>query len=70
MTLKWSNNSEIRFRIENGTAVLSANADGLLSLAAQFSTLAAEASGSHIHYDAYNAFTDESDELIVEKTGD
>ncbi len=67
MEIKWKNNYEIRFRIDDGTAVISANRDGLLSLAEQLMTLAGEDSGSHIHYDEYNSFEDGSDELIIEK---
>lgn len=66
MELIWENNHEIRFHIEDGQAILSANADGLLSLAAHFSALAAESPGRHIHYDEYNAFEEGSDEFIVE----
>lgn len=68
MEIKWADDPVISFRIEDGTGILSANADGLRSLAAQFSALAEKASCNHIHYDAYNAFEDGSDELIVEKT--
>jgi len=67
MNIIWAEGSEIGFRIEDGKAILSANKDGLVSLAAQLSALALEISGSHIHYDECNAFIDGSDELIVEK---
>ncbi len=67
MELKWKENFEIRFRIENGTAVISANREGLLSLAEQLTMLAGEETGGHIHYDQYNSLEDGSDELIVEK---
>ena len=67
MEIKWKDDFEIRFRINDGTAVISANRDGLLSLAEQLVTLAEEDSGSHIHYDEYNSLEDGSDELIIEK---
>ena len=54
MEIQWKNDFEIRVRIEGGTAVISANRDGLLSLAEQLMTLAGEEPGSHIHYDEYN----------------
>ena len=67
MEIKWIGNYVIRFRIEGGTAVISANRDGLLSLAEQLVTLAEEEPGSHIHYDESNSLEDGSDELIIEK---
>ncbi|MGX8704644.1 MAG: Imm32 family immunity protein [bacterium] len=47
---------------------MSANREGLLSLANQLSALAEEAPGSHIHFDQYNSLEDGSVELIIEKT--
>ncbi len=67
MEIKWKDDFEIRFRIDDGTAVISANRDGLLSLVGQLSALAGEEPGSHIHYDEYNSLEDGSDELIIEK---
>ena len=65
--LKWESGFRIRVRIEKNTAVLSANREGLLSLANHLTALASEAPGSHIHLDAYNALEDGSAELIIEK---
>ena len=67
MEIKWKDDFEIRFLIEGGTAVISANRDGLLSLAEQLTALAGEEPGSHIHYDEYNSLEDGSHELIIEK---
>lgn len=67
MQTTWKDDFEIRFRIDGSTAVISANRNGLLSLAEQLVTLAGEEPGSHIHYDGYNSFEDGSDELIIEK---
>ena len=67
MKTKWKDDFEIRVRIGNGSAVISTNREGLLSLAEQLIMLAEEEPGSHIHYDAYNSLEDGSDELIVEK---
>ena len=66
MELKWKEDPTIRVRIENGAAVISADRGGLLSLAEHLTALAAEAPGSHIHYDEYNSLEDGSAELIVE----
>ena len=67
MDIAWEDGFEIRVRIEGGAAVLSANREGLLSLAGQLAALADEAPGSHIHYDEYGSLEDGSAELIIEK---
>lgn len=50
MTIDWMDGFEIRVSIDNGEAVISANKEGLLSLAQQLTALAEETAGSHIHY--------------------
>ena len=55
MDLAWKDGFEIKVRIENGATIISANREGLLSLAAQLSALANAENGEHIHYDAYNS---------------
>ena len=67
MNLKWINGSEIRVNVADGTVLVSANREGLLSLAAHLTALAGEAPGTHIHLDAYNSLEDESEELILER---
>lgn len=67
MNMEWIDGSEIRVGFDGQAVVISANREGLLSLAKQFEALANAASGEHIHYDEYNALTDGSTELIVEK---
>ena len=66
MELNWTDGFEIKVRIENGAAVISANREGLLSLAEHLKSLAEEPSGSHIHLDAYNSVEERSLELILE----
>ena len=68
MNIDWVDGFEIRVWIGNGKAVLSANREGLLSLAKQLTALAEEAPGSHIHYDQYNSLEEGSAELTIEKT--
>ena len=68
MRMEWVDGFEIRVNIENGEAVISANKEGLLSLAKQLAALAEEDPGSHIHYDQYNSLEEGSAELIIEKT--
>ena len=49
MKIEWVDGSEIRVRIENEEIVISANKEGLLSLAKQLTALAEETPGSHVH---------------------
>lgn len=67
MDLKWTDGFEINVLIENGTAVISANREGLISLASHLKSLAEEPPGSHIHLDVYNSLEEGSSELIFEK---
>ena len=66
MDVKWVDGSQIRVSFDGQAAVISANREGLLSLAGQLEALA-ETPRGHIHYDAYNSLEDGSTELIVEK---
>lgn len=67
MTINWVDGFEIRVSVEHNEAVISANKEGLLSLAQQLTALAEETAGSHIHYDEYNALEEGSAELTIEK---
>jgi len=64
--MNWIDGFEISVRIENGAAVISANREGLLSLANHLKSLAEEPLGTHIHLDAYNSLEEGSSELIFE----
>ncbi len=70
MELKWTDGFIIRISAGHGTAVISANKEGLLSLAEQLKALAFEKDGSHIHYDEHNSLETGSAELIIEKIGE
>ena len=67
MNIEWVDGSEIRVSKDNGEVVISANKEGLLSLAKQLTALAEETPGTHIHYDAYNSLEESSAELIIER---
>ena len=67
MDLKWVDGFRIRFVIGEGGAVLSANREGLLSLARQLAALAEGTPGDHIHYDEDDALEEGSAALIVER---
>ena len=66
MIMNWIDGFEISVRIENGAAVISANREGLLSLANHLKSLAEEPLGTHIHLDTYNSLKEGSSELILE----
>ena len=68
MNVEWTDGSEIRVRINKNTAVISANKEGLLSLAKQLAVLAEGAPGDHVHYDEYNSLEEGSAELVIEQT--
>ena len=71
MDIDWIEGFNIKVRVDDkGTVVISANKEGLLSLASQLSALAIQENGAHIHYDEYNSLENGSAELIIEKTAD
>lgn len=67
MEVNWVDGFEIRVTVDSGTAVISANREGLLSLAEQLAALADGQPGDHIHYDDHTSLEEGSAELIVEK---
>ena len=69
MDMEWVDGFTIRVRSDSdGTVVVSANREGLLSLARQLTALADADAGSHIHYDEYNSLEEGSSQMIIEKT--
>ncbi len=69
MKINWIEGYSIRIKDENGQIVISANREGLLSLADQLVQLAEGDPGEHIHYDEYNSVEEGSRELIIERIG-
>ena len=68
MEIFWEDGFTIKVRVDDGkTVVISANREGLLSLASQLTDMANEEDGCHIHYDEYNSLEDDSYEMIIEK---
>ena len=67
MTTKWLDGFKIKAAAESGAIVISANREGLLSLARQLTALADGLPGDHIHYDEHNALEEGSAELIIER---
>ena len=68
MKIEWVEGFEIRTAVENNEILISANREGLLSLARQLTALADGAPGDHIHYDEHNSLEEGSAEMIIERT--
>ena len=68
MTIEWIDGFEIKTAAEKGEIVISANREGLLSLAKQLTALAEGVPGEHIHYDENNSLEEGSADLIIERT--
>jgi hypothetical protein len=73
ITLNWKPDFMISTKVSpKGTIGITANSDGLVSLAIHLLTLAQSnvPVGSHLHYDAGNELELNSRELIISKAGD
>ena len=68
MKFNWVDGFTVNVREDDNTVVISANNEGLFSLANHLISLACKESGDHIHLDQYNSLEDGSLELIIEKT--
>lgn len=66
MNIEWEDGFTIKVKVEENTVVISANKEGLLSLARHLTDLADAEVGSHIHYDEYNSLEEDSSEMIIE----
>ena len=67
MNIEWLDGCRISVNTDNKEVTISANREGLLSLARQLQALAEGVPGDHIHYDEYNSLEDGSSELIIER---
>ena len=67
MIVKWVDGFSIAVSEDNGTVTISANREGLQSLADQLATLADAVPGDHIHYDEFNSLEEGSVEMIIER---
>ena len=68
MKVEWVDGFTIKTEALEGEFVISANKEGMLSLAKQLTALAEGKPGDHIHYDEYNSLEDGSTGLIIERT--
>ena len=64
--IEWIDGFKIKAVAEDGEIVISANKEGLLSLAKHLTALADGRPGDHIHYDVNNSLEDGSTEMIIE----
>ena len=67
MKIEWVDGFAIRAAVENNSIAISANREGLLSLAKHLTALADAEPGAHIHYDEYNSLEEGSAEIVLEK---
>lgn len=67
MNNEWEDGFTIKVKVEENTVVISANKEGLLSLARHLTDLADAEVGNHIHYDEYNSLEEDSSEMIIER---
>lgn len=68
MNVEWMDGFEITVAAEDGRIVISANREGLLSLAKHLTALADGEPGEHVHYDEFNSLEEGSTEIIIERT--
>ena len=66
MEINWVDGYTIRTEIQDGTVVIKANKEGLMSLARIMIGLALQESGAHIHLDEHDSLEDGSAELIID----
>ena len=65
MEIKWEDGFEISVRVTEDGAVVSANPEGLRSLAGILMSLAEAAPGAHVHMDEHNSLEDGSAGLVL-----
>ncbi len=65
MKIEWVDGFLVKAVAENDEIVISANREGMLSLAKQLTALAEGAPGDHIHYDEDNSLEEGSSEMII-----
>lgn len=68
MRISWVDGYRIKVDIHDKEVLISANREGLLSLACQLKALAEGMPGDHIHYDADNSLEEGSPDMIIERT--
>ena len=69
MDIRWEEGFEISTSASEGEITISANREGMVSLANILLDLAEGQSGDHVHLDEHNSLEDGSVELIIERVG-
>lgn len=69
MQIEWEDGFEISVGIHGDEVAISANREGMLSLANILLALADERPGCHVHLDEYNALEDGSCGIVLARTG-
>lgn len=67
MKIDWVDGFKISVQSTKDEVTISANKEGLLSLAKQLTELATEEAGSHYHLDEHNALEEGSSNIVIEK---
>lgn len=67
MKVEWVDGFRISVNTGNNEVTISANREGLLSLALQLQALAEGMPGDHIHYNEWNSLEERSSALIIER---
>ena len=67
MHIKWENGFKISTSVREGEIAISANRQGLLSLANILVDLAGGQPGDHVHLDEYNSLENGSTGLVIEQ---
>lgn len=67
MNFDWIAGFTVRVAADGACTVISANREGLLSLANHLRALADEPAGAHIHLDEHNSLDEGSCELVIER---
>ena len=70
LVYSWEGDFRITVKFHNGELVISANRDGLRSLAQQLLALAQDnvPAGAHYHYDPGTSLEENSAPMVIEKT--
>jgi hypothetical protein len=69
MQLHWEDGSEIRAAVRGSEVCLSANREGLVSLANILLALAEGHPGDHVHLDEHNSLEDGPCDVVIELVG-
>ena len=68
MQIRWEDGFTIKASVNSGGVTISANREGMRSLANMLLDLAESEPGDHIHLDEHNSLEDGSCELVFERT--